>query len=110
MDKNSTVATENELIQGHPMIQSLVTPVETELKKQFNIDLKLLDLRKIANDRHNFAYEPTRSIEQQRCFFSLCANYVFPENYKFTHILQNIIVKLLELDPNVTDSKLKYHK
>jgi hypothetical protein len=53
-------------------ILSLTQPIELELKKKFNLNLNLLDLRKIASDRNIYAHQSIDTVDQQKDFLDEC--------------------------------------
>ncbi len=76
------------------------------------LELKLVDLRKMASDRHQYAHQPTRSVDEQRNIITKCLKHVYPAEYKYTLMLKNMVLKLAELiDHDTSESELEdFHK
>lgn len=59
IDKKTTTTTapiDNDVSQNHQLVISLIEPIERELKTKFYLNLKLVDLRKIASDRNTYTH------------------------------------------------------
>jgi hypothetical protein len=72
--------------------------IERELKNQFNLNLKLLDLRKIASDRNIYVHQSIITVDQQKDFLDECRSFQFSAHYKYINILEKLIEKLTEFE------------
>ena len=97
MDKKYVDPKEDLNVQGHPRVRALIEPVENKLKARTMLEIKLIDLRKLASDRHGYAHEPIRKGSDQRDMISKCLTHVYPAKYKYISILKNMALKLAEL-------------
>ena len=62
LDKEKTNKFDEE-IQNDLSIVQWVSPTERRIEKSIQLSLQLLDIRKIANQRHGIAHQDIRSIE-----------------------------------------------
>ncbi|CAF0745583.1 unnamed protein product [Adineta steineri] len=97
----------NDQIQNHRYVISLTQPIEQELKKIFNLNIKLLDLRKIASDRNIYAHQSVDTVDQQKDFLDECRNFELSAQYQYTDILEMLIGKLTERENAKPDTQLK---
>ena len=105
--KTVPILINNDNIQNHHHVLSLTQPVEHELKKKFDLNLKLLDLRKIASDRNIYAHQSIDTVDQQKDFLGECRSFQFSAQYKYTNILEKLIEKLIELESTTPETQLK---
>ncbi len=97
-EKTAPVPINNDNIQNHRLVVTLTEPIEREIKNQFNLNLKLLDLRKIASDRNNYVHQSIDSVDQQEDFLEECRSFQFSAHYKYINILEQLIEKLTEFE------------
>ncbi|CAF3923260.1 unnamed protein product, partial [Rotaria sordida] len=110
-EKTATSAPmKNDLIQNHERVVSLIEPIEREIKKKFNLNIKLIDLRKIASDRNAYTHKIIDTIDQQKDFFNDCRNFQFSEQFKYTTTINELIKKLTEYENAKPKSLLKNFK
>jgi len=85
--------------------------IESKLKEMATLELKLVDLRKMTSDRHQYAHQPIRSVDEHRDMITKCLNHVYAAEYKYTLMLKNMVLKLAELDQDMSKRELKdFHK
>ncbi|CAF0872714.1 unnamed protein product [Rotaria sordida] len=94
-------------VKNHERVRTFIEPIESELKRVTMLKLKLIDLRKIASDRFQYAHEPIRSVAEQRDMITKCLNHVYPAEYKYTLMVKNMVLKLAERDQDISKSGLK---
>jgi len=63
-------------IQEHQLVRSLIELVGQYLKLLVNVELKLITIQKISNDRHKIVYDDgIKSVLRQRDFLIECKSY-----------------------------------
>ncbi|CAF4096042.1 unnamed protein product [Rotaria sordida] len=93
-------------IQGHTSILKLVTPIEKELEQLIHVPFKLLNIRKISNQRYGLAHVKIDSVDEQQSFMKHMQNEFYPEEYPHTLIVKQIVSVLSARDV----SQLRYFK
>lgn len=88
---NSNDLTMIDKVQQDSFIPQLVEPVECELAKQWQLNLKLKIIRDIANERHEVAHVPLKTDMEQRCFLVKCNSFIFSAEYQFTADIKKLI-------------------
>ncbi|CAF1346058.1 unnamed protein product, partial [Rotaria sordida] len=95
---------------NHPKIdnwqQLTVTPIEKELEQLIHVPFKLLNIRKISNQRHGLAHVKIDSVDEQQSFMKHMQNEFYPEEYPHTLIVKQIVSVLSARDV----SQLRYFK
>ena len=97
----------DDRVQKDPLIFNLVSLIEEDLQKQTNSTIKLIDLRRISNDRHELAHHVCRSVADQRALIAKCPEENVPCNYVYCNELKQIIKSIRLLDTNPTKTSLR---
>jgi len=83
-----------------------VSPIEKKVQESIQLPLHLLDLRKIANQRHRIVHDEMRSVDEQRDFIENCQQLEFTKQYEFSTLLKQMVDHLAALDVDITNTKL----
>ena len=94
-------------IQNHPLLKSLVDPVENELKNYGENSVPLIHIRRMISSRHQLVHRDCRSVIDQRIFINELINFQCHPCYYFAHQLGQIKNMLIDLDVDRKNSKLK---
>jgi hypothetical protein len=97
----------SDRVQADPSVFNLVSPIQEDLQKQTSSTIKLIDLRRISNDRHALAHHPCRSVADQRALIAKCQEENVPGNYAHSNALKKIIELIRSLDSNPTRTSLR---
>ncbi len=68
-------------VQNHPRVRTFIELIESKSKEMGMLELKLVDLRKMASDQHQYAHQPIQSVDEQRDMITKCLNPVYPAEY-----------------------------
>jgi hypothetical protein len=111
LDRKTVDPKDNIDVQNHQRVSSFIEPVEQKLQQIYLINIKLIDLRKMASDRHAHAHTVILSIDEQRDMIKTCLTHIYPASFPYKAMVQNMLTKLEELDADFTNTKLKdFHK
>ncbi|CAF3043303.1 unnamed protein product [Rotaria sp. Silwood2] len=88
----------SDSVQEHPSIVKLVAPIEKELESLIHAPFKLINIRKISNERHGFAHVKMKCVDEQQSFIKHMQNEMYPEEYAHTLIIKQIVSWLLARD------------
>ncbi|CAF1397714.1 unnamed protein product [Rotaria sordida] len=83
-----------------------ITPIEKELEQLIHVPFKLLNIRKISNQRYGLAHVKIDSVDEQQSFMKHMQNEFYPEEYPHTLIVKQIVSVLSARDV----SQLRYFK
>lgn len=94
-------------VQKDPLIIQWVSPIERKIEQSIQLSLNLVDLRRIAGERHIIAHREIRSVDEQRDSIEQWQQLEFPEEYEFSILLKQIVDHLAALDVDPINTKLK---
>lgn len=94
-------------IQDHPLLKTLVDPVESELKRYGKYSIPLIIIRRMIASRHQLVHHDCRSVIDQRIFINELTNFQCHRCYPFAQQLKQITNMLIDLDIDRKNSKLK---
>jgi len=97
----------DEKIQNDSLIVQFLSPIEKEVEQFIKFPFKLLDLRKMSNDRHSIAHQDVRSICEQRTFIAQCQQVDPPKEYEHIVLVKHMVKCLATLDAVSVNTKLQ---
>ncbi|UJR34326.1 hypothetical protein I4U23_021729 [Adineta vaga] len=97
-DENIDDPLDNEYIQNHQLIRTILGPIEVQLKLMLGREVNLCVLRKISKTRHTLVHDDVKSVPNQRVFLLKCKNFEFPDQYEYTDHVKDFTNMILALD------------